>query len=243
MLSKNDSPQSLAIVGWHEGAAGVVHSWIENLGIYKVCCFINPSDEPVTIVDAPVREATQFSYPTNNSFKELPLYNLKHWGSFLKDNGTSHVLITTTDPRERLNQIKQAKNEGLELINAIHPSALVMEDVLLAENIIVHARAVVGYRSEISSGAIVNTGAQLDHHCVVKEGATISPGVVLAGNVTVEKMATIYTGAVIKNNVRIGQFSTVGAGAVVISDVADHSCVVGIPAKPINGVKDAETKP
>ena len=40
---------SVAIVGWEEGTAGQIHSWLENTGIHHIACFINPSDKPLNI--------------------------------------------------------------------------------------------------------------------------------------------------------------------------------------------------
>ena len=34
---------SVAIIGWEEGTAGQVHSWIEQDGKYHIACFVNPS--------------------------------------------------------------------------------------------------------------------------------------------------------------------------------------------------------
>ena len=45
-----------------------------------------------------------------------------------------------------------ALEAGLELVNAIHPSALIMEDAILGKNIIMHAHSFFGYRAELHDG-------------------------------------------------------------------------------------------
>ena len=35
---------SVAIVGWEEGVAGQIHSWLEKIGVHHIACFVNPSD-------------------------------------------------------------------------------------------------------------------------------------------------------------------------------------------------------
>ncbi|MBF0523081.1 MAG: UDP-3-O-(3-hydroxymyristoyl)glucosamine N-acyltransferase [Candidatus Omnitrophica bacterium] len=222
---------SLAIVDWHDGGAGQIHSWIEKAQGYEVACFINPTDEALNIDPAKIkRDAKQFSYPTANSFKDKPLINSSDWVKVIKDLGIKNVLVTTDDPFERFEQINMARKEGLKLINAIHPSALIMEEAILHDNIILHARSFIGYRAELFPGSIVTSG-HLDHHNVLRDCASVDPGAVCAGNVTVGAFSRLHTGAVVKNRIRIGENSIVGAGAVVIEDVPDNVTVVGVPAR------------
>jgi len=49
----------------------------------------------------------------------------------------------------------------------------------------------------------------------------------------VRKGVLIAAGAKILGNVEIGEGSKVGGGAVVLEDVAPHTTVVGVPAKPV----------
>lgn len=223
----------LAIVGWHEGAAGQIHSWIEEVTGYQVACFINPSNSPVEIINPPVRPASQFDYPQPDSFKGIDLINSENWPQYLLDKSIEFVLITSVDAEQRLEQIQRAKSSGLTLISAIHPSATIMQDAILGENIILHARSFVGYRAEIGSGCVLNTGAQIDHHNVLEECVTVDPGVVTAGGVKMERFSTVHTNATIINNINIGQLSVVGAGAVVIRNVKHCSVVAGVPATEI----------
>ena len=194
--------------------------------------FINPSEYSVEIDPGQVqRDATQFDYPTKDTFKGITLINTSNWIQILKELRLTKILITTGDPKERWDQIQLAKKSGLRLINAIHPSALVMEDAILEDNIILHAKSYVGYRAELYSGSSLNTGAQVDHHNVIKECVTIDPGVIFAGNVTVGRFSKIHTGVVVKNRIRIGENTIIGAGTVIIKDVPDNVTIVGVPGK------------
>lgn len=51
--------------------------------------------------------------------------------------------------------------------------------------------------------------------------------------VLVKKGATIGSNATILGGVTIGEGAIIGAGAVVTKDVAEHSVVAGVPAKPL----------
>ncbi|EMO64275.1 transferase hexapeptide repeat protein [Leptospira borgpetersenii serovar Pomona str. 200901868] len=127
--------------------------------------------------------------------------------------------------------MKKAYDSGLELINAIHPSTLLLKECLLGKNIIIHPRSTIGYRAEIDDGVIVNIGTQIDHHCKIEKAVTIDPGVTLAGNVLIENFCTIHTRAVIINRIKIGSNSIIGAGTVIIRDIEPNSKVVGVPGK------------
>lgn len=223
---------SLAIVGWHDGGAGQIHAWLEKSGGYRVACFVNPSDEPLNIDPSKIkRDAKVFSYPTENTFKGRPFINSVDWAAILKDLNIKNVLVTTDYPAHlRLELINTARKKGLKLINAIHPTAVIMEDVILHDNIILQANSFVGYRTELFPGVIV-TSAHIDHHNVIRECASIGPGAVTAGNVTLEAFARIHPGATVINRIKIGKNSVVGAGTVVIKDVPDNVTVLGVPGK------------
>ena len=223
---------SVAIVGWEEGTAGQIHSWLEKMGKYHISCFINPTDTPLDIDPNKIkRDVSQFSYPTENEFKNKPLLNTSQWADFLKKIGINKALITTDDSIKRYEEICYAKENNLELINAIHPTAIIMADAIIGDNVIMNARAFVGYRSEVFLGTIINTNAQIDHHNVIKECVTLNPGVVTGGNVTIGRYTVVHTGAIIINRIRIGENSILGAGTVIIKDVPDNVTVVGVPGR------------
>lgn len=222
---------SIAIVGWHDGAAGQISTWIEKAHGYNVACFINPTDSPLNIDPSRIhREASQFSYPTADSFKGKPLINTTQWTAFLKEMGISKVLVTTDINHERYDQIREARQAGLKLINAIHPTVVIMDEVIMQDNIILYPNTFIGYRTELSAGVIV-TSAHLDFKNIIKECVNIDPGVVTAANIVVGKCTRIHSGAIIKNNMKIGSDSVLGAGTVIIEDVPDHVTVVGVPGK------------
>ncbi len=226
----------IAIVGWEEGAAGLVQSWAAEIG-YAVDCFVHP-DDTAPVVDRAAalqgRDASQFATPENGSFKQRPLIAAADWPAALRARGLHHALVAISDNAQRLAEMAKAAAAGIELISALHPSVLVLPDAIIGRNVIAHARAVIGYRAEIGDGVILNTGAQVDHHCVLRAGCSLGPAAVLAGNITVGARAQIHTGAVVKNRQRIGADAVIGAGAVVIRDMPEAVTVVGVPAKPLN---------
>ena len=225
---------SVAIVGWHDGAAGQIHAWLEKNSTYRIACFINPTDQPLDIDASKIqRDAKQFSYPTQKTFKDKPLINSADWITILKNLNIKNVLVTTDGHYQRFEQINEARKNGLKLINAIHPTAVIMEEAILHDNIILYPKSFIGYRTELFPGVIV-ISSHLDHHNVVKECVTIDPGVVCSGNVTIGRFSRVHTGATVINRIRIGEKVVLGAGTVIIKDVPDNVTVVGVPGKIIN---------
>jgi serine O-acetyltransferase len=109
-----------------------------------------------------------------------------------------------------------------------------------------HRLAVMIGQVAIGDPVVVQPGVYLPHGQVVVDGivevgseVALLPFVTIglrAGSVegpTIEPGATIGTGAKVVGPVRVGAGARVGANAVVLSDVADNTTVVGVPAKPM----------
>jgi sugar O-acyltransferase (sialic acid O-acetyltransferase NeuD family) len=122
---------------------------------------------------------------------------------------------------------------GMELINAVHPSANLARTVTVGCNVVIAAGALVCAHCQIGDSVILNTGCIVDHESMVGTAAHICPGVKLAGHVTVESGAFLGIGATVIQNLRIGYDAVVGAGSVVIQDVEPMTTVVGVPARAI----------
>lgn len=228
------SKLSVAIVGWHEGLAGVVDSWLSEVG-YKVNCFISINSKHLTV--NPTAHSRfgnrKFAYPKENEFKGRPLREDSSWYTNPSSYRVDAFLVALDDNQERINHINDAMSRGIPLVSAIHPSVKMLSESSIGHNCILHAGAIIGYKVILGNGVILNTGSQIDHHVVVEDGVTIGPGCVVAGNVLIKECATLHSSTMVINKIVIGSNSVTGAGSVVIRDVKDGSTVVGVPARPI----------
>lgn len=120
---------------------------------------------------------------------------------------------------------------GIELVNAIHPSANIAQNASLGKNIVVAAGALVCAHCQIGDSVILNTGCIVDHESLVGTATHICPGARIAGRVTLESGAFVGIGATVIQSIHVGYEAVIGAGAVVIEDVPPMSTVAGVPAR------------
>jgi UDP-perosamine 4-acetyltransferase len=131
------------------------------------------------------------------------------------------------------------REHDMELVNAIHPSAVVSPTARLGSNVAICAGACVCVDARLGDSVIVNTAAVVDHECEVGEAVHVCPGALLAGRVRVGAEAFIGMGAKVIQCLAIGDGATVGAGTVVIEDVPAGATAVGVPARVIKVAKSA----
>jgi sugar O-acyltransferase (sialic acid O-acetyltransferase NeuD family) len=153
--------------------------------------------------------------------------------SKLRQQRVRGAIVAIGDNRIRRTYRNEVDAAGIELINAIHPAAVVSPRAVLGRNIVICAGAIVCTEATIGDSVILNTGCRVDHECVIGDGAHIAPGAVLAGRVRVGPEAFVGLGSQVIQCRAVGSGAVVGAGAVVIRDVPDRARVAGVPAKPI----------
>lgn len=128
----------------------------------------------------------------------------------------------------------------------IAPNAVVMGQVLLAAGVSIWYGAVVradverieiGERTNIQDGAILH--GDPGKPTILEDHVTIGHRAVVH-SAYIERGSLIGIGAIVLDGVRVGTGSIVGAGAVVSKDVPPFSLVVGVPAKRLRDVSEAE---
>lgn len=123
----------------------------------------------------------------------------------------------------------------LELVCAIHPSAIIGKGVKIGKGSVVMPGAIVNANATIDDFCILNTNSSLGHDGVMKNFSSIASGVCTGGNLILGQFSAISLGANIIEEINIGEHSIVGAGSLVVKDVASYSIVYGSPARFVRG--------
>ncbi len=134
----------------------------------------------------------------------------------------------------------------LALAAFIAPNAVVIGSVTVAKGVSIWYGAVVradierieiGERTNIQDGAILHGDPGLP--TILADHVTVGHRAVIH-SAHIEQGSLIGIGAVILDGVRVGAGSIIGAGSVVTKDVPPRSLWVGVPAKPLREVNEAE---
>lgn len=127
-----------------------------------------------------------------------------------------------------------ANNHDLKWYTAIHPSAIIANEVSIEEGSVVMAGSIINTGTKIGKHCIINTKSSLDHDNIIENYVHISPGATLAGTVHIKEKTWICASATIINNITIAKNNIIGAGSVVIKDInKEDSIYVGVPARKI----------
>jgi sugar O-acyltransferase (sialic acid O-acetyltransferase NeuD family) len=133
---------------------------------------------------------------------------------------------------------KQIPN--FNFVNAIHPSVIIGDNVVLGEGVVVMAGCIINPKAKVGDFTFFATGAQIEHDCVIGNFASISAGSITGGYVTLEDFAAITLGVTVIDRLKIGRNTVVGAGSLVVKDLPDNVLAYGNPAKIIRSRIDGE---
>lgn len=143
------------------------------------------------------------------------------------------VVVAVGNNKVRLAKQSELIVNGFTVVTVVHPSAVISASAKIALGCVVMAGAVINSDAVVGSACIVNSNAVVEHDCLLGDAVHVSPGACLAGGVVVGQYSWIGIGASVIQLKRIGSNVMVGAGAAVVTDLADGTTVVGVPAKVI----------
>ncbi len=169
-----------------------------------------------------------FLVDANPAIKELQSYKVILESDFNIDAINEEVIVTIGSNHIRK---KVAERLKAEYGWAIHPSAILGDDVSIGQGAVIMAGAIINSSSSIGNHAIINTSCSIDHDCTLEDYVHVSPNATLCGTILVGEGTHIGAGATIIPNISIGKWVTIGAGAVIIENVPDHAVVVGNPGR------------
>ncbi|MEW6530653.1 MAG: acetyltransferase [Thermodesulfobacteriota bacterium] len=201
------------------GHAKVVISVIEEEGLY----------EPALLADDDPRLNSRrvHGYPVVSGREELL--------RAARSQGITKGIVAIGDNRHRPLVARWLREQGFQLVRAVHPTAYVARRVAIGDGSVIMAGVVINPDTSIGACAIINTSATVDHDCTVADGVHIAPGCRICGGVTIGQGAFIGAGATVVPGRAIGRNAVVGAGSVVIKDIGDDVRAAGNPCRLLDG--------
>jgi acetyltransferase-like isoleucine patch superfamily enzyme len=135
---------------------------------------------------------------------------------------------------------EKAAELGFGAGSSIYDSSLVLGNVVVGENVWVGPFTVLDGSGglTIGDGCDISAGVHLYSHSTARRCVSAHTyDEVERQSVVVGNHVFIGPNSVINMGVQIGDHAVIGAGAVVTKDVAAHSVVAGVPARPVASVR------
>jgi sugar O-acyltransferase (sialic acid O-acetyltransferase NeuD family) len=128
----------------------------------------------------------------------------------------------------RVRQLKclEAKKKGYRLVNYIHPSVHIHDDLVLGENNVILDHVTlqpgvsIGSNNFIWSNAVVGHGSAVEDNCWITSGATI------AGDSTIKSGCFLGINASIGHNVVIETHNFIGANSLIVRSTSADAVYV-----------------
>jgi len=198
-----------------DGHANVVREIIRAEGKHELVGFVD---------DDPQRKGTLIhSIPVIGTTDELP--------ELSKKINFQGGIVAIGDNKQRRALSEKIKKAGLELINAIHPSVVIDNNVSIGQGCYIGQGVIIVTGSKIGNCVNIHTATSIDHDNVLEDGVNLGPGVHTAGRVHIGKDSFLGTGTVVIPDCKIGEGVVAGAGTVIIDNLKPFSKVIGVPAR------------
>ena len=167
-------------------------------------------------------------------FYGLPVLGTDEVLSYYFNKGIKNIALGIGGFKDnilRTNLFRKYSMEGYNIINAIHPKAIISKSVKFGTGVVVFAGAILSSEVVLGNNVIVATGATIDHETIIEDNCLISAGVTIGGNTIIGNGSLCALGSKVISGVIIESNVLIAAGAVVVNNIAYNSKVFGVPAK------------
>jgi UDP-perosamine 4-acetyltransferase len=141
----------------------------------------------------------------------------------LIDQGIRGAIVAVGDNYIREAHYYALSNMGYELVNAVHPTALIAPDVTLGQGVVVAEGCILATGVSVGNNVLVGSGSVLSVRVEVGENVNIGPRVCLGGACTVKRNSHIGIGVSVASYLTIGKNAIVPVGAAILENVADRT--------------------
>lgn len=143
------------------------------------------------------------------------------------------IMIAVSDCKTRKSIVKKLPKDT-KYFTFIHPTAILLENILIEEGSFVGANCVLTSNVKIGKHSILNRNVSVGHDCVIGDYFSAMPGSVISGNVTCGECVYLGNNSSIREKVNICDSVIVGMNGAVVKNIEEEGTYVGVPAKKLN---------
>lgn len=169
---------------------------------------------------------TDFAVTDNKQVLGYPVLGGQEQLDDLYHQGVRHAFVAIGDDQARQRISDLLIESGFQLVNIIHPTAIVMPAVTLEDGILLHAYTLIGAETHLSRGCIVQPHVSVGHESHLGAYVQLCPGVRVGGQAEIGALSFIGPNAVIYPQIGIGNSVHIGANTTVNKSINDHQMVI-----------------
>lgn len=156
----------------------------------------------------------------------------------LKNKESRNLHIALGKPSVKQKIAEKCVELNIDLINAIHPSAIILPTATIGKGVMIGAGAIVNTDAKIGNCVLINTQSVIEHDTVVGDYSNISPAACIGGRVNIGERVFIGSGSIVLARISIEKNSIIGMGTVVTKNIPEYTLSYGVPAKVIKKIDE-----
>ncbi|GAB1446698.1 hypothetical protein MASR2M41_24970 [Flammeovirgaceae bacterium] len=162
---------------------------------------------------------------------EESLQNLYAIEDVIENYGAENVGVFVPVGYTNMNETRRSvflwlKENNVEVLSYIHPSATIATNVTIGEGCVILENVIIQPFSKLGNVNILWNGTNISHHSCIGNYNWFAPSVTLSGRVKIHDKCFLGSGSVCKNDIEIHNKVLVGAGAYVYKSLPDNSVFV-----------------
>jgi sugar O-acyltransferase (sialic acid O-acetyltransferase NeuD family) len=123
------------------------------------------------------------------------------------------------------------KFKKINLINLIHPSVLIGQNVRIGKGNIICPNTNINLNTKIGNLCIFNSKNSIDHDNIIANFVSTGPGVTTGGHVIIKESVFLGINASVKNNIILDKNSILAGGSFLRKNTKKNSIYTGVPSK------------